>query len=825
MPFNDLKAHIYRLYRPAIALRNVITKERRVHYEHMLAIVSAALFMLALLAFAIQYGTLGDLPGVDYVGMFSYKIYGLFLIVLSVAFVFTALEAMHRSQYFHGLDQVLAEASDPLHVPVSWEVASIVVDTPAHDITLGFLDSTFGQEILYRAGISSEAYEYFYTHRTPQLTGDAFIIDRHGGVVLATYAKSLCKNDPDFVQFLADNGVSAAHFVEAARWVTRIERGERRRARWWSRDNLGRIPGVGKTWGYGETYLLERYGHDLTEDHVWPSAVMTRHREEDEVEQMEAVLSRARQSNVMVVGSDLLNVRQKVAQLYHKIREGEALPPLEGRRVFLIDLEVIVSAHPDKADFEEALRKVFDQAVAAGNIVLYFEYFAVAVSSAHTIGVDIVDIILPYLQSDRVQLVAAATKDGFFSRLQQDSRLMQAFDVIQTQDVSKSALLAILEQRALELERKTKVTTTIPALDSIAKVADQYFPTGVMPDKAFDLLEEVIPAVMTHGKDVVLESDVHELVTRKTGVPVGTPTTEERDRLLTLEQVLHRRVVGQDHAVDAVAKAIRRNRAGVEGNDRPIGSFLFLGPTGVGKTETAKALAEVMFGDQNAMTRLDMSEFQGADALERMIGNYDLGKPGILASLIREKQYGVLLLDEFEKSDVHVHDLFLQVLDEGKFTDASGNVVNARNLIIIATSNAGADLLWKWEEEKKDLSQQKKVLIDELISRGLFRPEFLNRFDDVVMFHVLQPEQVRGIARNQLAILQKRLRDEQRIDVSFDDSLVEKVAELGYDPKFGGRSMRRVIQEHVEQLIADLIIKGDIQPGTHVTLQGKNLKA
>lgn len=825
MPFNDLKAHIYRLYRPAIALRNVITKERRVHYEHMLAIVSAALFMLALLAFAIQYGTLGDLPGVDYVGMFSYKIYGLFLIVLSVAFVFTALEAMHRSQYFHGLDQVLAEASDPLHVPVSWEVASIVVDTPAHDITLGFLDSTFGQEILYRAGISSEAYEYFYTRRTPQLTGDAFIIDRHGGVVLATYAKSLCKNDPDFVQFLTDNGVSVAHFVEAARWVTRIERGERRRARWWSRDNLGRIPGVGKTWGYGETYLLERYGHDLTEDHVWPSAVMTRHREEDEVEQMEAVLSRARQSNVMVVGSDLLNVRQKVAQLYHKIREGEALPPLEGRRVFLIDLEVIVSAHPDKADFEEALRKVFDQAVAAGNIVLYFEYFAVAVSSAHTIGVDIVDIILPYLQSDRVQLVAAATKDGFFSRLQQDSRLMQAFDVIQTQDVSKSALLAILEQRALELERKTKVTTTIPALDSIAKVADQYFPTGVMPDKAFDLLEEVIPAVMTHGKDVVLESDVHELVTRKTGVPVGTPTTEERDRLLTLEQVLHRRVVGQDHAVDAVAKAIRRNRAGVEGNDRPIGSFLFLGPTGVGKTETAKALAEVMFGDQNAMTRLDMSEFQGADALERMIGNYDLGKPGILASLIREKQYGVLLLDEFEKSDVHVHDLFLQVLDEGKFTDASGNVVNARNLIIIATSNAGADLLWKWEEEKKDLSQQKKVLIDELISRGLFRPEFLNRFDDVVMFHVLQPEQVRGIARNQLAILQKRLRDEQRIDVSFDDSLVEKVAELGYDPKFGGRSMRRVIQEHVEQLIADLIIKGDIQPGTHVTLQGKNLKA
>ena len=824
MPFGDLKAHVYRIYRPAIALRNVITRERRVYLERILAIVAALTFFLVLLAFAIQYGPLGDMPGVQYIDMVSYKIYGIFLIVLSVAFVFTSLEAMHRSQYFHGLDQVLGEAADPLHVPVSWEVASIVVDTPSQDITLGFLDSTFGQEILYRAGISSEAYEYFYTHRSPRITGDGFVVERDGGVVLATYATSLCKYDPEFVQFLTDNGVSVEHFIESARWVTRVERGERRRARWWSRDNLGRIPGLGKTWGYGETYLLERYGHDLTEDHVWPSAVMTRHREEDEVEQMEAVLARARQSNVLVVGTDILNVRQKVAQLYHKIREGEALPSLEAKRVFLIDIESIVSAHPDKADFEQTLRKLFEQAISAGNIVIYAEYFAVAVSSAHTLGVDIVDIILPYLESDRVQIITAATKDGFFSRLQQDARLMQAFDVVQMHDVSKDALMAILEQRALELERRTRITTSIPALASIIKVADRYFPTGVMPDKAFDLLEELVPVAMTRGKEIVLERDVHELVTQKTGVPIGTPTEQERDKLLTLEDVLHQRVVGQDHAVEAVAKAIRRNRAGVEGDDRPIGSFLFLGPTGVGKTETAKALAEAMFGDQNAMNRIDMSEFQGVDAVERMIGNYELGKPGILATIVREKQYGVLLLDEFEKSDVHVHDLFLQILDEGHFTDASGNAVNARNLIIIATSNAGADLLWKWEQEKKDLPQQKRALIDELISRGLFRPEFLNRFDDVVMFHVLQPEQIKGIARNHLEILQKRLRDEQRVDISFDDSLVAKIAELGYDPQFGGRSMRRAIQEHVEQLIADLMIKGDIRPGTHVTLHGKDLR-
>jgi len=823
MAFRELIAYVYDMYAPAIALRTVMSHDKRRAVERNLLVAAVFLLMLALIAYGIEHQSVSSIPGLDLIGALGNRLWGAFLIVFSVAFLFSAIEAMHRSQYFHGLDQVLKEAATPTRVPVSWEVASIVVDTPHHDIVGGFLDSTFGQEILYRVGIPERAYAEYYGSRVPRLTGDTFNVPTDGGVVLATYADALCKGDPDFVQFLTNNDVSAQQLIEAARWVTQIERRQRNLARWWSRDNLGRIPGIGKTWGYGETYRIEKYGHDLTEDHIWPAALMSRHREDDEVEAIETILARARQSNALLVSIDVMNAREKVAQLYHKIREGEALPPLEAKRVFLVDIEAIVSTNPDKAAFEQTLRSVLDQAIHGGNIIIYIEYLTTAIGSANTLGVDLVDILLPYLNSGSIQIVASATRDGFYTRLQRDNRLMQVFDVVQMSDVSTQALLYILEQRAAELERKTNVVTSVPALQAVARLADQYFPAGVMPDKAFDLLEELIPIAMTRNIAILREKDVNELVAEKSGVPVGEPTDAEREKLLSLEDFLHKRVVGQNEAVGAVAKALRRARAGVAGHERPMGSFLFLGPTGVGKTETAKALAEALFGDEDAMTRLDMSEYQGADALDRLIGSFETGTPGILATLIREKQYGVLLLDEFEKSDRNVHDLFLQVLDEGKFTDASGKSVNARNLIIIATSNAAADLLWKWEKEGTDVTEKKRALVDAIIERGLFRPEFLNRFDDVVVFQVLTQDQVYAIAQIQLRNFSKRLSAERRIDVIFDKALVEKIAEIGYDPQFGGRPMRRAIKDQVEQLVADKILAGDIRPGAHVTIYAEDL--
>ena len=248
-----------------------------------------------------------------------------------------------------------------------------------------------------------------------------------------------------------------------------------------------------------------------------------------------------------------------------------------------------------------------------------------------------------------------------------------------------------------------------------------------------------------------------------------------------------------------------------------MGSFLFLGPTGVGKTETAKALAQALFGNESMMNRLDMSEFQGGNAIDELIGSFETGVPGRLTTLIRDHQYGVLLLDELEKANHGVHDLLLQLLDEGKFSDVEGKDVNARNLIIIATSNAGAKQIWAWEQEGKDVVQQKRELIDHLIKQGLYRPELLNRFDDIIVFHSLTQEHMEDIARIHLVKLANRLRDEKNITVEVTDALVKRVAEKGYDPQFGGRALNRAIQEEVEQMVADSILQDTLHAGQTVT--------
>ena len=695
MPFATLKKIIFELYEPALLLRGMLPPEKRHLIYKNILIACAFIFTISVVAFAIEYMAVGHLPGFSIISALANRIYGLFLIVFSAAFVLSAFEAMHRSYYFKGLEQILSESNDLTQMPTSWEVATIVYETQGSDITGGFFNSNYGQEVLFRTGVSEELFETFESSRTGGIQAEGFVVERDRGVVLATYARSIYKQDEELRAFFAKNNINQEHFVRAADWVTSIVRKERQLHRWWSRDNLGRIPGLGKTWSYGPTYLLQRFGHEITEDHIWQTALITRREEDDEVEELEQILARGRQTNVLMVTNDVLVARQRTAQLYHKIREGHALPPLESRRIFFIDLESIVIASGEKAVFEANLRETFTQAVAGGNIILYFENIAVAIRSAQTLGVDLIDLLSPFFESPDIQIIFAELAESYSKHLSHESRLTQAFDVIQMKDVGMSGILDLLEQRAYSHERYSKIVFSIPALEKIAELADRYFPTGVMPDKAFDLLEELLPYTSAKGIEQILATDVESFVSKKTNVPIGEPSDEERQKLLSLEDFLHKRVVAQESAVSAVAKALRRARSGVADSKKPLGTFLFLGPTGVGKTETAKALAEALFNDESSMTRLDMSEFQSANAVEELIGYFDSGKPGRLEALVRERQYGVLLLDEFEKADHGVHDLFLQILDEGHFTDATGKSINLRNLIIIATSNAAADLIWE----------------------------------------------------------------------------------------------------------------------------------
>jgi len=567
---------------------------------------------------------------------------------------------------------------------------------------------------------------------------------------------------------------------------------------------------------------LRKYGHEMTQDPMWASALITRHEEEDEVEELENILCRSRQSNALMLAHDVSNARIRVAQLYHKIREGLALPPIEDKIVHVVDAEAVVMNAGDKSSFEKLFMDICNQAVFSGNSILYIENITAAIESAQKIGVDFIDLMSPYFESLSIQIVFAELSENYDNRLARDTRIAQAFDVIQMKDVENTGVVELLEQRAMRHELKTDIVFTVPALEHIASLADRYFPTGVMPDKAYDLLEELVPDALSHSISQILPSDVDRLVTRKSHVPVGEPDEAERDKLLHLEKMLHDRVIAQDHAIDVISQALRRARAGIGSNKKPIGTFLFLGPTGVGKTETAKALAEVLFGDEKAMTRIDMSEFQSTNAIEELIGSAATGQAGRLDTLMRERQYGVLLLDEFEKSAKGVHDLFLQILDEGHFTDGFGKSVNMRNLVIIATSNAGAELIWEMEKEGKNVQNEKDALIDYMVSNNSFRPEFLNRFDDVVVFHALQPTHVREIAKIHLNNFAKRVRDDKNIVINITDELIDHVAQKGYNPKFGGRPLEHAIQEIVEQTLADEILKGNVHPGETFTFS--NLK-
>ena len=386
-------------------------------------------------------------------------------------------------------------------------------------------------------------------------------------------------------------------------------------------------------------------------------------------------------------------------------------------------------------------------------------------------------------------------------------------------------LLLILQgiTPAIEAAARANVVLTYPALRKIAEAGIRYLVDGALPERAISLMQELVNYAVSHHMTLIGPELVAEYVGKKTKIPLGTITKEEQEKLINLEEKLHEHVVNQVEAIGAIANTIRRARAGIGEPKRPIGSFLFLGPTGVGKTETAKALARVYFGSEDSMMRFDMTEYQTQDSMERLIGSFNKNEPGILASRMRSSPYGLLLLDEFEKSDKKVVDLFLQILDEGFFSDAFGGQVNMRNTIIIATSNAGAQLVWHLVEQGIEPSSKKSEIIAEVQREGRFKPELLNRFDGIIIYQPLSQENLKQVARLMLKKLTDRMKEQQNINLNITDELIDETVRQGYDPTFGARPMRRFIQDKIEKVIAERIIKGELTRGGSLTLTAKDV--
>ena len=625
------------------------------------------------------------------------------------------------------------------------------------------------------------------------------------------------------------------------------------------------------------TPTLDQFGRDLTQDarEGKLDPVIGR---ADEIEQTIEILSRRTKNNPALIGDPGVGKTAIVEGIAQRIVNDEVPETLAGRRVVQLDLAGMVAGSKYRGEFEERLKKVIDEITEnEGNIILFVDELHTLVGAGAAEGaMDAGNMLKPALARGELHVIGATTLDEYRKDVEGDPALERRFQPVLVREPTVDETIQILHGLKDRYEAFHRVRISDEAIVAAAELSDRYIRDRFLPDKAIDLIDQAGARVRlrTKTKDdetrnleedlrrlarerdqattaedydragslrdeidnrqgelderrggrqrapEVTAEDIAEIVSRATGIPISQLTAEERERLLRLEQQLHERIVGQEEAVDAVAEAIRRSRAGLGDPNRPVGSFLFLGPTGVGKTELARALAEVMFGDESLMLRFDMSEFQERHTVSRLVGappgyvGYE--EAGQLTEQVRRRPYSVLLFDEIEKAHPDVFNILLQILDDGRLTDAQGRTVDFKHAVVIMTSNLGADRIQQFARQGGDFDQLKEELMQVL--RQSFRPEFINRIDEIIVFRALDDQQLAEITRLLLDKLARRLRA-QRIEVEFTEGAVELLARAGFDPEFGARPLRRTIQRLVENELSRMVLSGTVNEGDRVRVE------
>ncbi len=648
------------------------------------------------------------------------------------------------------------------------------------------------------------------------------IADPGHEILLADIISALFETDGAFRGFFIEQGYTGQTVRGCAEWMERESARADARRRWWSRKRLGRIPGLAKNLAYGQTPFLQTFAQDMSQGNlVGPEELIGR---EDQLQLIESALLKRSGANVIIVGEPGSGKRALLSGLAEMIRTGTIFPELEHKRVFRLHTASLVAAGKTRGEVQAMFLRLLNETVRAGNIILAIEDFPEFVQSLASLGVSAVELFSPYLASPAIHIIGLANTLSWRRILETETGLTENFEKIELPEPDDATLLRILERIApgMEADFGRRAVFTYPALAAVAEGATQYLVSGGMPQRAISLMQEVMEEAIAVKSGLILPGMVLDVISKKTHTPLGAVGEAEQQVLLHLEDLLHRRVIGQDEAIVAVADAIRRSRSGIRNPKRPIGTFLFMGPTGVGKTETAKTIAATYFGSEQAMLRFDMSEYHAPDSVERLIGSFERNEPGILASKMRSTPYCVILLDEFEKAHLEVRNLFLQILDEGFFSDYLGMRVNMRNTVIIATSNAGSPLIAELVGQNLDHTALATQVMAAVQQQGTMSPELLNRFDAVIIFRPLDEKSLRAVARLMLGNLGLRLK-KQNLMLAITDELVEAVARGGYNPSFGARPMQRFIQDHIEKVIAEKIIRKEIKPGVPFSFSTEEL--
>ncbi|MDE2173521.1 MAG: ATP-dependent Clp protease ATP-binding subunit [Patescibacteria group bacterium] len=628
---------------------------------------------------------------------------------------------------------------------------------------------------------------------------------------------------PFLKRFLLDARLEPADLRTLLDWQEESERKRNRRRQFWSKYNLMRSRSIGRDWASGYAPHLEKYAIEVNRyvdrnfsPHLYGRVA--------ETEAIERILARDGKNNVILVGEAGVGKMLTVSALAARIALGEVLAALSHKRVLQLETGALTSGLTGDGEIETRLQAVLNDAVRAGNIILLIENIQDLFNDSHAAGtIDATQVLLPYLASSRLQIIGLTTYEGYHESIVTHADLARLFEKVELREPIKENVYAILRDVIPQIEGHDRVWVLYQAVKAAVELSDRYIKNAPFPEKTIDLLQEAAVLAGARGEGVVTAAHIEEVVRERTRIPVGEMAGNEKDVLLNLETTLHERVVGQDEAISAIANAMRRARSGISSAKKPIGSFLFFGPTGVGKTETAKALALAYFGSEKRMVRFDMSEYQLPDSLHRLIGHDS--EAGALTTAIMDNPFSLLLLDEIEKAHPDILNVFLQVLDDGRLTDALGRTVDFTNTIIIATSNAGAELI-RESVARGDGSEgglQERIL-EALQTQGVFRPEFLNRFDAIVMFKPLTGDQTNQVARLLLADLNSRLK-EKSITVVADEQVLAKLVSVGFDPEFGMRPLRRAVQDRVENLVAHKILAGELKNGDTLTLTPSDIGA
>jgi ATP-dependent Clp protease ATP-binding subunit ClpC len=631
------------------------------------------------------------------------------------------------------------------------------------------------------------------------------------------------------------------------------------------------------------TKTIDKYGIDLNkqakEGKLDP--VIGR---ENVIERVIQILSRRTKNNPCLIGEPGVGKTAIAEGLAQEIVKGDVPETLKNKRVITLDLSGMVAGAKYRGEFEERLKNAIDEIKASGDIILFIDEMHTIIGAGASEGaIDASNILKPTLARGELQVVGATTIDEYKKHIEKDTALERRFQPITVGEPSVENTILILKGLRDKYEAHHKVVITDDAIEAAAKLSHRYISDRFLPDKAIDLIDEAASrvrlksstapkvlkeienkikelknekrvainnqnfekaasfrdeekkltdelekqkeewATKTNSKDAKIEyEEIADIIAQWTGIPIKKLQGEESDRLLNMEDILHNRVVGQEKAVEAIAKAIRRSRVGLKDPKKPIGSFIFLGPTGVGKTELSKALAESMFGDENSMIRIDMSEYMEKHSVSKLVGSppgyvgFDDG--GQLTERVRRKPYSVVLFDEIEKAHPDVFNILLQILDDGRLTDSKGRTVDFKNTVIIMTSNVGANTIKKQKslgfmssstnEETSEYEKMKENVMGQL--KETFRPEFLNRIDEIIVFHSLSKENIKHIVSLMINNLSNRL-EQLNIKIEIDDKAKDLLADAGFDPVYGARPLQREIRRKIEDKLSEELLKGTVK--------------